>query len=359
MLEQLSRHSLIDLKVKAVGDLHIDQHHTTEDTGIAIGEALLQALGDKRGITRYGSAYAPMDETLTRCALDISGRPYFVWKVDLAMPRLGEWDTELIEHWFHSFATAAGITLHVENLYGATTTISSKAATRLWRGRCGKRWRSIRARPTRFLRPRESVTIALIDYGAGNLQSVKNALKAAGAADVVVTGDPDIVAKADRIVLPGVGAFAHCMGSLSAIDGMVEALEARVLREGVPFLGICVGMQLLADAGVEHGSTKGLGWIGGTVRAIAPSPEIKIPHMGWNDVLVGVAHPVLEAGEAYFLHGYHFEASDVAHVLAKTSHGGTLTAAVGRDNILGVQFHPEKSQTYGIATLKRFLKWWP
>ena len=119
MLEQLSRHSLIDLRVKAVGDLHIDQHHTTEDTGIAIGEAVLQALGDKRGITRYGTAYAPMDETLTRCALDISGRPYFVWKVALSMPRLGEWDTELIEHWFHSFATSAGITLHIENLYGA------------------------------------------------------------------------------------------------------------------------------------------------------------------------------------------------------------------------------------------------
>ena len=119
MLEQLSRHSLIDLDVKAVGDLHIDQHHTTEDTGIAIGEALAQALGDKRGITRYGSAYAPMDETLTRCALDISGRPWLVFKAEFGMPRLGEWDTELIGHWFHSFAQAAGITLHVENLYGS------------------------------------------------------------------------------------------------------------------------------------------------------------------------------------------------------------------------------------------------
>jgi imidazoleglycerol-phosphate dehydratase len=119
MLEQLSRHSLIDLTVKAKGDLHIDQHHTTEDTGIAIGEALLQALGDKKGITRYGTAYAPMDETLTRASLDISGRPYFVWKVGLSMPQLGAWDTELIEHWFHSFATAAGITLHMENLYGS------------------------------------------------------------------------------------------------------------------------------------------------------------------------------------------------------------------------------------------------
>ena len=119
MLEQLSRHSLIDLNVKAIGDLHIDQHHTTEDTGIAIGEAVLAALGEKRGITRYGSAYAPMDETLTRCALDISGRPFFVWKTGFTMDRIGEWDTELIEHWFHSFATAAGITLHIENLYGS------------------------------------------------------------------------------------------------------------------------------------------------------------------------------------------------------------------------------------------------
>ena len=203
------------------------------------------------------------------------------------------------------------------------------------------------------------MTIALIDYGAGNLQSVKNALKAAGAADVVVTADPDVVAKADRIVLPGVGAFAHCMGALSAIDGMVAAMETRVLKGGVPFLGICVGMQLLADAGVEHGTHAGLGWIGGTVRAIEPAPEIKVPHMGWNDVTVGAPHPVLASGEAYFLHSYHFEASDTADVLATTHHGSVLTAAVGRDNILGVQFHPEKSQTYGIATLKRFLEWMP
>jgi imidazoleglycerol-phosphate dehydratase len=119
MLEQLSRHSLIDLDVNVAGDLHVDQHHTTEDSGIAIGEAVAQALGEKRGIARYGAAYAPMDETLTRVALDISGRPYLVWKVALTMPRLGEWDTELIEHWFHSFAGSAGITLHVENLYGS------------------------------------------------------------------------------------------------------------------------------------------------------------------------------------------------------------------------------------------------
>jgi imidazole glycerol-phosphate synthase subunit HisH len=203
------------------------------------------------------------------------------------------------------------------------------------------------------------VTLALIDYGAGNLHSVHNALKAAGAADVVVTDDPVIVANADRIVLPGVGAFAHCIEALSAIGGMVDAMERRVRSEGAPFLGICVGMQLLADAGVEHGTTEGLGWIGGTVRGIAPAPDIKIPHMGWNDVLPVDGAPLIETGEAYFLHGYHFDAADKADVLATTDHGGPLVAAVGRDNIIGVQFHPEKSQAYGINFLKRFLEWRP
>lgn len=201
------------------------------------------------------------------------------------------------------------------------------------------------------------MSLALIDYGAGNLHSVHNALKAAGAGDVHVTADPDIVAKADRIVLPGVGAFAHCMEALSAIDGMVAAMEQRVRVEGTPFLGICVGMQLLADAGVEHGTTRGLGWISGTVRAIAPAVDLKIPHMGWNDVVPTQGAPLIEAGEAYFLHSYHFDAADDADVLAKTDHGGPLVAAVGRDNIMGVQFHPEKSQSYGINFLKRFLEW--
>ncbi len=203
------------------------------------------------------------------------------------------------------------------------------------------------------------MTLALIDYGAGNLHSVHNALKAAGAVDVVVTADPATVAKADRIVLPGVGAFAHCFEALSAIDGMVDAMERRVRGEGVPFLGICVGMQLLADAGVEHGITKGLGWISGTVRAITPSHDIKIPHMGWNDVVPADDAPLIETGEAYFLHGYHFEGADGAEILATTSHGGPLVAAIGRDNIIGVQFHPEKSQAYGINFLKRFLEWQP
>jgi imidazole glycerol-phosphate synthase subunit HisH len=198
--------------------------------------------------------------------------------------------------------------------------------------------------------------VALIDYGAGNLQSVFNALKAAGASDIAVTADPAEVLTGKRIVLPGVGAFAHCMGALSAIPGMVDALTESVIERGRPFLGICVGMQLMADEGHEHGVTKGFGWVRGHVAPMAVTPGLKIPHMGWNDVVPVQAHPLIEAGEAYFLHGYAFEGSDV---LATTDHGGSVVAAIGRDNMAGVQFHPEKSQAYGIATLKRFLKWRP
>jgi imidazole glycerol-phosphate synthase subunit HisH len=146
-------------------------------------------------------------------------------------------------------------------------------------------------------------SIALIDYGAGNLRSVANALRAAGANGVIVTSNPDIVAAADRIVLPGVGAFAHCRDALTQVDGLVDALEKRVRVDGVPFLGICVGMQLLADSGEEHGTHAGLGWIGGTVRLMEPAdPAAKIPHMGWNDVRPATPHPLVVPGEAYFLH---------------------------------------------------------
>jgi glutamine amidotransferase len=199
--------------------------------------------------------------------------------------------------------------------------------------------------------------IALVDYGAGNLQSVRNALKAAGATNITVTADPDMVARAERIVLPGVGAFAHSMGALSAIDGMVEALGDATGVRATPFLGICVGMQLMAEAGEEHGITPGLGWISGRVKLIEPAaPAIKIPHMGWNDVVPTCVHPLLAPGEAYFLHSYAFVGDDV---IATTDHGGAVVAAIGRDNRIGVQFHPEKSQGYGLAFLARFLEWCP
>ena len=214
-------------------------------------------------------------------------------------------------------------------------------------------------------RGRRPVVIALIDYGAGNLHSVANALRAAGAADLAVTADPDAVMRADRVVLPGVGAFGACMAGLRGVPGMIDALERRVRGNGVPFLGICVGMQLMADRGEEHGTHPGLGWLAGTVRALAPArdvrvphagDDVRVPHMGWNDVVPTTPHPLIAPGEAYFLHGYAFEGDAV---LATTRHGGPVTAAIGRDNLAGVQFHPEKSQRYGLVLLERFLGWRP
>ena len=203
--------------------------------------------------------------------------------------------------------------------------------------------------------------IALIDYGAGNLRSVHNALVAAGAGNVVVTADPDVVGQADRIVLPGVGAFAACMNGLSAIEGMIEAMEGRDFNLGRPFLGICVGMQLMADYGVEHGIHKGMGWVAGSVEAMTPSKDVRIPHMGWNDVEPVGPKTLVEPGEAYFLHSYAYRCSQFpSAVRAVTHHGGQeVVAAIQIGTAIGVQYHPEKSQAYGLATLERFLAWRP
>jgi glutamine amidotransferase len=212
-------------------------------------------------------------------------------------------------------------------------------------------------------------TVAIVDYGSGNLRSAEKALARVAAEQstgqqVIVTSDADAVAKAERIVLPGVGAFADCMSGLRAVPGMVDALKDAVLKRGVPFLGICVGMQLLADVGREFGDHAGLGWIGGEVVKIAPSdPALKIPHMGWNELKIERAHPLLAnipaSGHAYFVHSYHCRAKDKRDVLATTDYGETLTAMIARDNIAGTQFHPEKSQAVGLTLLANFLKWRP
>ena len=200
------------------------------------------------------------------------------------------------------------------------------------------------------------MTLALIDIGSGNLHSVENALRAAGCDDLAVTADPDAIRRADRIVLPGVGAFGACAAALRAVPGLEATLGERT-RAGTPFLGVCVGMQLMADTGEEHGVHRGLGWIPGRVRRIDPGTmEAKVPHMGWNDVVPSGSHPLVTAGEAYFLHSYAFEGEGV---IATTDHAGPIPAAIGRDTIVGVQFHPEKSQRYGIELLERFLAWRP
>ncbi len=216
------------------------------------------------------------------------------------------------------------------------------------------------------------MSVAIVDYGSGNLHSAAKAFERAAYETghdqpIVVTHDPDVVANADRVVLPGVGAFADCRRGLDAVSGMVEALEQAVRRKARPFFGICVGMQLLAERGREYEVTEGLGWIGGDVDRVTPSdPALKIPHMGWNTLNVARPHPLLDGlmlgpqgRHAYFVHSYQFKPSHRADVVAEADYGGTVTAIVGRDNIVGTQFHPEKSQKLGLALIANFLKWTP
>jgi glutamine amidotransferase len=211
-------------------------------------------------------------------------------------------------------------------------------------------------------------TVALIDYGSGNLRSAEKALARVaeeGATEhrIVVTADPAQVASAERVVLPGVGAFADCMRGVSSIEGMIDTLKDKVLNRGAPFLGICVGMQLLAEVGREHGDHKGLGWISGDVVKISPrETALKIPHMGWNALSLRAQHPMtdgMNGTDVYFVHSYCIRPADRADVLATTDYGGEIAAIVGRDNIIGTQFHPEKSQAVGLAFLRRFLTWRP
>ena len=214
-----------------------------------------------------------------------------------------------------------------------------------------------------------SGTVAIIDYGSGNLHSARKAFERAAResgsdARIRVTADPDAVAGADRVVLPGVGAYADCRRGLDAVPGMVEAATEAVKAKGRPFLGICVGMQLLATRGLEHGETSGLGWIPGDVAPIRPAdPDLKVPHMGWNTLETRRAHPLL-AGipadlHAYFVHGYALEPTDADDLVATSDYGGPVTAIAARDNVAGTQFHPEKSQRLGLALIANFLRWRP
>ena len=216
------------------------------------------------------------------------------------------------------------------------------------------------------------MSVAVVDYGSGNLHSAAKAFERAAHdagldQPIQVTNDPQTVASADRVVLPGVGAFADCRRGLDAVDGMVAALEEAVVRKGRPFFGICVGMQLLAERGREYEVTEGLGWIGGEVDRIMPdNPQLKIPHMGWNTLNIRRPHPVLkglalgpDGLHAYFVHSYQLNPSRRDDLVADTDYGGAVTAIVGRDNIVGTQFHPEKSQKLGLALIANFLQWKP
>jgi imidazole glycerol-phosphate synthase subunit HisH len=208
---------------------------------------------------------------------------------------------------------------------------------------------------------------ALIDYGSGNLRSAEKALIRAGGMgrshEIVVSDDPEVLARADRLLLPGVGAFTACMDALEAREGVIEAITEAVRKRGAPFLGVCVGMQLLADRGLEFGARAGLGWIGGEVRRLEPAtPSAKVPHVGWNDV-APLVHPLFaglgERPQMYFTHSFAFHPSEHGSGIAVTDHGGRFVSAVAKDNVAGVQFHPEKSQGAGLRLIANFLEWRP
>jgi glutamine amidotransferase len=216
------------------------------------------------------------------------------------------------------------------------------------------------------------MSVAIVDYGSGNLHSAAKAFERAArecgyGEPIVVTRDPDAVARAERVVLPGVGAFADCRRGLDAVSGMVEALNTRVCRQGRPFLGICVGMQLMAERGREYEVTEGLGWIPGEVDRITPSdPDLKIPHMGWNTLNAVRPHKLMEGIpvgpqglHAYFVHSFHLKTAERASLVAQADYGGPVTAIVGRDTAVGTQFHPEKSQRLGLKLIANFLQWKP
>jgi imidazole glycerol-phosphate synthase subunit HisH len=216
------------------------------------------------------------------------------------------------------------------------------------------------------------MSVAIVDYGSGNLHSAAKAFERAARESghgqpVVVTGKPDDVVRAARVVLPGVGAFADCRRGLDAIDGMIEALNESVLQRGRPFFGICVGMQLMAEHGREYEVTPGLGWIAGEVNRIAPADaSLKIPHMGWNTINMLQPHPLLQdiplgpdGLHGYFVHSFELKPARKSELIAQSDYGGPLTAIVGRDNMVGTQFHPEKSQRLGLALIANFLRWMP
>lgn len=206
------------------------------------------------------------------------------------------------------------------------------------------------------------MSVALIDYGAGNLHSAEKAFRHVDPdANIIVTSDPKIIRQVDKIVLPGVGAFADCMNGLLAVPGLFDALQEAVMENQRPFFGICVGMQMMLEAGHEHGEHKGFGWIKGAVQAIKPSdPSLKIPHMGWNDLYIKSDHPLLRdistGNHAYFVHSFHAVCTDEADILANVDYGAPITAIVAHEHLFGTQFHPEKSQKTGLTIIRNFLR---
>jgi len=335
MIDQIKRHGLFDIDIHCDGDLEIDDHHTVEDCGITLGQAFAQALGDKKGLRRYGHFYAPLDEALSRVVVDLSGRPGLFMDIPFTRARIGTFDVDLFSEFFQGFVNHALMTLHIDNLKGKNShhQIESvfKALARALRMACE------------------------IDPRAEN---TAKALEHVGAT-VDVTNDPKLIAQADKIVFPGVGAMRDCM------QGMREAGIDEVVRNAAfnkPVLAICVGMQALLQSSEENGGVDALGIFEGVVKHFPQMEGLKVPHMGWNQVhQMDPSHPMWnnidQDARFYFVHSYYVEPKDENLVAATCEYGVNFCTAIHKDNLFATQFHPEKSHTAGLQLLKNFVEW--
>lgn len=353
MLTLFAKHSRVTLNVKADGDTYVDAHHTVEDIGITLGLCLKEALADKASINRYGSAYVPMDESLGFCALDLSGRSYLVFDAELTNPKLGDFDTELVEEFFQAVAFNTEMNLHLRVLYGKNTHHKIEALFKAF-GRALRE--AITINPEiKGVNSTKGVLymIVIIDYDTGNTKSISKALDFIGLQNKI-SSDTTEIAQADGVILPGVGAYPEAMKELTR-RGLNKTLK-EIAAGGKPILGVCLGMQLLLESSNEHSFTNGLGLIPGHVEKLPEDPEFAVPHMGWNQLQIKRATPLtkqLDGEYVYYVHSYYANCPE-EYIIATSGYSIEVPGMINKGNIYGAQFHPEKSGQIGLEILKGF-----
>ena len=347
MLELFAHHGRFDIDLHCDGDINVDFHHSCEDIGIVLGRTFSQALGDRAGISRYGSTILPMDEALILSATDISGRGMLVYDLQIPAALIGSFDTELVKEFWLAFTREAGITMHIKQLAGENSHHIVEGV-----------FKSV----ARSFNERNYFMIAVIDYGLGNLFSLISSLKALGA-EAVVTSDVQKISQAERLILPGVGAFGDAMARLHSI-GLDKLLQEQA-ASGKPLMGICLGMQILFAEGYEYGHHQGLALIPGQVASLEADLQqsgyaLKIPHMGWNALTIHQKDcPLMKNSHdgdfVYFVHSFYAKDCD-EYVVASAEYGLAVPAVVNNGNVYGCQFHPEKSGKVGLNILKAFIE---
>ena len=352
MLTAFGFYAGIGLKLTAKGDLYVDGHHTVEDTGIVLGQAIREALGDRKGIRRFGSAYVPMDEALAFTALDFSNRPYLVFDAEMPQERIGEYDSCLTLEFMRAVAHECGYYPASEVLLRGQRPPHYRGTFQILRTG-GQGCRQDRGNRRDLYQGGALMGYtAIVDYGVGNLMSVSNAMHYLGF-ETKITSNATELELADSILLPGVGAFPDAADKLRG-PGLDQVLIAESKKK--PILGICLGMQLLLERGEEVRPCKGLGFVKGSVRKI--DTALKLPHIGWNELHFQNDSPLFrgidEGAYVYFVHSFCAVAADESQVIARTDYGASVVAAVQSGNVFGTQFHPEKSGEIGLAMLKNF-----